>query len=172
MGRDKGQRTHCKPHATHQDVPERTDRVRGASETTWSFEPEVGSDGRQRTRITFEGIVDPKGRLPKSVINFVGKRTSINVATGLARLADSRWEASGSADGAPVLLIAGGLLFICFNALAYTLYLYRARKLPAVRARLGLARSADASASDGTVLESKCPSSVSTRKLRARHPVA
>jgi len=119
---DQRQRTHCVPRDTHPAVPPRTDRVRGASETLWQFAPERGADGRVRTRIAFEGIVDPRGRLPKWVVNEIGKRTSVTIVAGLARLADSRWETSAAAGDAlsMLMLCSFVFLFVGFNAVAYT----------------------------------------------------
>jgi len=87
LPRDQGHQTHCVPQHEHKEVPFLHDRVRGASETLWSFTSERGKDGRLYTRITFEGIVDPRGRLPKWIVNEIGKRTSITIVGSLGHLA-------------------------------------------------------------------------------------
>jgi len=121
-GRHGGHRTHCVSTPTHPSAPEKADRVRGSSETLWVFTQSTTAEGVQRTHIHFEGIVDPKGRLPRSVVNMIAKHTCVSTVTGLAKLADERWEAASAAnDNVPTAAILTALaLFMGFNALAYT----------------------------------------------------
>lgn len=80
-----GFRSHCVSVDGHPKAPLRDDRVRGMSETLWQFTPLAGEP--DRTAILFEGIVDPRGNLPKRLINEIGKRTCVSTALALARVA-------------------------------------------------------------------------------------
>lgn len=77
--------SHCASIEGHPKAPLRDDRVRGMSETLWQFTPLAGDPGR--TVILFEGIVDPRGNVPKRVVNEIGKRTCVSTALALARVA-------------------------------------------------------------------------------------
>jgi len=80
-----GFRSHCASVDGHPKAPKRDDRVRGMSETLWQFTPLAGEP--DKTVILFEGIVDPRGNIPKRVINEIGKRTCVTTALALARVA-------------------------------------------------------------------------------------
>jgi len=84
--RGHGFRTHCVP-TEHQNAPRRADRVRGMSETLWQFTPVA--DDPQRTTILFEGLVDPKGNVPKWLVDEIGKRASVSMVLSLARVAQA-----------------------------------------------------------------------------------
>lgn len=84
--RGQGFRTHCAP-TEHPKAPRRADRVRGMSETLWQFTPAAADP--QRTTILFEGLVDPKGNVPKWMVNEIGKRASVSMVLALARVAQA-----------------------------------------------------------------------------------
>mmetsp|Transcript_22617 Transcript_22617/g.46086 ORF Transcript_22617/g.46086 Transcript_22617/m.46086 type:complete len:265 (+) Transcript_22617:29-823(+) len=84
--RGQGFRTHCVP-MEHPNAPRRSDRVRGMSETLWQFTPVA--DDPQRTTILFEGLVDPKGNVPKWLVDEIGKRASVSMVLSLARVAQA-----------------------------------------------------------------------------------
>ena len=84
--RGYGFRTHCVP-TEHPNAPRRADRVRGMSETLWQFTPVA--DDPERTKILFEGLVDPKGNVPKWLVDEIGKRASVSMVLSLARVAQA-----------------------------------------------------------------------------------
>jgi len=84
--RGHGFRTHCVP-LEHPNAPRRADRVRGMSETLWQFTPVAGNP--QRTTILFEGLVDPRGNVPKWLVDEIGKRASVSMVLSLARVAQA-----------------------------------------------------------------------------------
>ena len=84
--RGHGFRTHCVP-TEHPNAPRRADRVRGMSETLWQFTP-VANDP-QRTTILFEGLVDPRGNVPKWLVDEIGKRASVSMVLSLGRVAQA-----------------------------------------------------------------------------------
>ena len=84
--RGNGFRMHCAP-TEHPKAPRRADRVRGMSETLWQFTP--ATDDPQRTTILFEGLVDPRGNVPKWMVNEIGKRASVSTVLALARVSQA-----------------------------------------------------------------------------------
>ncbi len=78
-----GLRTYCRPSdATHVGAPA-PGHVRASSETLWEFRPL--DDGS--TQGYFEGVVDPKGALPKWMVNEVGKHHSVNMLRAITSMA-------------------------------------------------------------------------------------
>ena len=78
-----GLRTYCRPSdATHVGAPA-PGHVRASSETLWEFRPL--DDGS--TQVYFEGVVDPKGALPKWMVNEVGKHHSVNMVRAITSMA-------------------------------------------------------------------------------------
>ena len=57
--------------------------MRASSETLWEFRPL--DDGS--TQVYFEGVVDPKGALPKWMVNEVGKHHSVNMVRAITSMA-------------------------------------------------------------------------------------
>jgi hypothetical protein len=88
-GRTRDYLAHCASIDEHPSAPLRTDRVRGSSETVWRFTEH--KDGE--TSIHLETLVDPKGGLPKWVVDKAGKTAAVKIVGALIKYTTDRYKA-------------------------------------------------------------------------------
>jgi hypothetical protein len=81
-----GHEAHCASIDGHERAPERSDVVRGRSETIWRFTEE----GDGLTSIHLETLVDPRGGLPSWVVDKVGKSAAVSIVSSLLRVTKQR----------------------------------------------------------------------------------
>jgi len=79
---------HCSSVEAHPNAPLRPDRVRGKTETVWRFSEE--KDGH--TAIHLETLVDPKGALPKWLVDKSGRMAAVKIVRALIKHTSERYK--------------------------------------------------------------------------------